>query len=152
MNGDTNGPDQRIENELRSLRPKPLSDTARSRVLSAIGRDAGKGALFRHRRFALAALAASIVVAAVGGLWVRHGMSPGPAAAPTATAPGIRPFAAGTVLVKQEDQGTVCLGEHPVRKIRCLFVDSVAWRNPGDQVTVALRPRVEVAYVALPTY
>jgi len=64
------------------------------------------------------------------------------------------PVSIESVLVSERDEGPVVLpGLGPARRVRCRYVDRVAWRRPDRQASYTMTaPREEVVLMTVDTY
>lgn len=155
-----------FEQELKRVRPRGLSDTARDRLLLQLGgplvlRPWGPS----HVGWWVMWLSAAALVLVAVGWGLARARSQAPAAAPVmarqapppavqpapAASPSLRVVAADSTLVRQEDRGVVVpAADMPMRMMEYEFVDRVEWEHPVEHQHIEVtRPRYGVVLTGL---
>lgn len=138
---------RRLEHELTALRPVPPTAAGLNRLERELALPAARGQRPRRRGWAWLALPAA---AALAFLWWRPALSPsGDAPAQAGADTTLKPMTAVQVLYAAEDDGLVTLADGTrARRERLHFVDTIVWRNPRTNASVAWTvPREEVRFV-----
>ncbi len=164
---------EKLEKELKTLKPRPLSDFTKHGIAGQLGRESGgAGEEIRHeplvRGWGLVFLrAAAGLLIVLGGiftfLYLSRTRQEQPVPVPTlaqvplpadVARPNYQPVSCESTLVHQQDEGThVLVNNGPVRRVRYHFVDNMQWHDPERGVTLTkTAPREEVVLVSLPVY
>ncbi|MBL9200681.1 MAG: hypothetical protein JNL39_09255 [Opitutaceae bacterium] len=140
----------KLEAELRSLRPAPVSTALTARI----ARDLAAAAPPRreaplHWFWAIALPAAAAVVAMLLQVLPERRAESSLAAALRPAEAQLKPVAAENVLVSVRDEGLVTLDDgSPARRERLRYVDTIQWRNPRTNASLIWTvPREEVRVV-----
>lgn len=132
---------QELENELKQLRPVAPTRDLRARIETELT------AKPRHRPAWFVWSALPLAAAAAWGAWM---FLPGVLRdSPSRVPQGFQPVAAENLLLDVRDEGYVTLEDgSPARWIRQSYIDTIVWKNPRTNASMAWRvPREEIRVV-----
>ena len=140
----------RVEGELRDLRPRAMSDSLRAGIGRVMKQKGGTTRwrwlqAARTRPWTVAAAAAGLAVLLAAAVWLtplRHRQGNGDC------------LFAASVLLGQQEEGTVMLaGDGPAFQVRRVFVDHAQWYDAKqDKLYSMTAPREEVLLVPMQVY
>lgn len=161
----------KLEQELRRLRPARVSETLRTRIAAGIQdsvrviEPASAGDRSWVTRWVAAAAALAAVFLAAVSVHISNGPGENGKSGPSVAAPvaaavektpsdEFKPVVVRSEIVGQHDDGPVVVKDFgPARRVRYSIVDDVRWRNDRRNLTLSASvPREEVVLVALDTY